>query len=192
MKNAPRPCRMVLYLFVVLAVATAVSAYQIRTMPGRLQTERNAFFVEQAGGTNRFYHSPPADASWNAFVRPCPDLLYSYAAFDLRRGPLAIELPGHNDYWVLQMVADDTASFAYVGDRTEGSRPAKLLLTSDDTPPCSPPDGFKLFRSPSPTGTLLLRYFIRSSESVELLKNLRASIRIGPLDCGPQPGQQGP
>lgn len=192
MKNAPRRGPAVLYIFVVLAVAAAVSAYQIHTMPGRLQAERNAFFAEQAGGTNRFFHSPPADASWNAFVRPCPDLLYSYAAFDLRRAPLAIELPGHNDYWVLQMVADDTASFAYVGDRTEGSRPANLLLTSDDTPPCSPPDGFKQFRSPSPTGTLLLRYLIRSPESLGLLENLRASIRIGPLECGPQPGRPGP
>ncbi len=192
MKGAPGRCRNLLYLSVVLASATATSAYQIHTMPGRLQAERNAFFVEQAGGTNRFYHGPPADASWNAFVRPCPDLLYSYAAFDIRRAPLAIELPGHEDYWVLQMVADDTASFAYVGDRTEGSRPAKVLLTSDDTPPCSPPDGFKLFRSPSPTGTLLLRYLIRSPDSLGLLENLRASIRIHPLECGPQPGQPGP
>lgn len=174
--------RVATHLFLVFAVAAATSIYQIHTMPRRLQAERNAFFAEQAGGTNRFYHSPPADASWNAFVRPCPDLLYSCAAFDLRRSPLAIELPGHEDYWVLQMVADDTASFAYVGDRTEGNQPAKLVLTSDDTPPCKVPDGFQTFRSPSQTGTLLLRYLVRSPDSLGLLESLRASIRMYPLE----------
>lgn len=169
-----------------LAVAVSFSLYQIHSMPGRLMSEHNARALERAGGPNRFLHKPPADASWTEFVRPCPDLMYSHLVFDTQPAPLAVELPGHDDYWVLQMVADNTDSFAYIGDRTEENRPARLILLSDRTPACGDlPEGYRIFRSPSPTGTLLLRYLVRSPESAERIDRLRESIRAYPLECAP-------
>lgn len=169
------------YIAGTLVVAFAVWAYGIYTMPERKVAERNETYLKQANGFNKFVHQKLSDSSWKEFVKPCPDLLYSYLVFDTRNSAIAVEIPGYNDYWVNQMVDDQTDSFAYVGQRTSGSKDVKFVLFSDDTPPFQTPDGFQSYKSPSPTGTFLLRYLVRSPEAVSTLDPLRKKIKVTPI-----------
>jgi hypothetical protein len=169
------------YIAGTLGIAFAVWAYGIYTMPERKVAERNEIYLQQAGGYNAFVHQKLSDASWREFVKPCPDLLYSYLVFDTRNSAIAVEIPGYNDYWVNQMVDDQTDSFAYVGQRTAGSEDVKFILYSDDTPPFKTPDGFRSYKSPSSTGTFLLRYLVRSPDAVTELDTLRKKINVTPI-----------
>ncbi|MBW1898276.1 MAG: DUF1254 domain-containing protein [Deltaproteobacteria bacterium] len=166
------------YVIGTLIIALIVCAYGIYTMPQRLVAERNKIYVQQANGHNRFVHKSLPDASWKEFVRPCPDLLYSYLVFDTRQSAIAVEMPGYDDYWVNQMVDDQTDSFAYVGQRSAGNQGVKFVLYSDQTPPFKTPEGFLSFKSPSPTGTFLLRYLVRSPDSVRRIEELRKQIQV--------------
>ena len=166
------------YIIGTLVIAFAVWVYGIYTMPERKLAERNEIYLQQANGYNKFVHKNVADASWREFVKPCPDLIYSYLVFDTRNSAIAVEMPGYNDYWVNQMVDDQTDSFAYVGQRTSGNKDVKFVLYSDDTPPFETPDGFKPFKSPSPTGTFLLRYLVKSPATVSQIDKRRKQIRV--------------
>lgn len=166
------------YIAGTLIIAFAVWAYGIYTMPERKVAERNETYLKQANGFNKFVHQKLSDASWREFVKPCPDLLYSYLVFDTRNSAIAVEIPGYNDYWVNQMVDDQTDSFAYVGQRTAAGEDVKFILYSDGTPTFKTPDGYKAYKSPSPTGTFLLRYLVRSPDDVSMLDALRKKIKV--------------
>ncbi len=169
------------YAIGALVIASILVTWNVYTIPGRLVAERNDIYVQQANGYNRFVHNKPADASWREFVKPCPDLMYSYLVFDTGKFAIAVELPGHIDYWVNQMVDDQTNSFAYVGQRTAGSQGVKFVLHSDQTPKFETPAGFQSIKSPSVTGTFLLRYLVRSPESISQIDALRKQIRVNPI-----------
>jgi len=166
------------YIAGALIVAVIVCIFNIYTIPARRVAERNAVYLEQAGGYNRFVHKSLPDASWKEFVRPSPDLLYSYLVFDTRKSALLVEIPGYNDYWVNQMVDDETDSFAYVGKRSSGSNDVRFVLYSDKTPAFQVPEGYLSFKSPSPTGTFLLRYLVRSPVGLEKIETLRRQIKV--------------
>ncbi len=157
-------------LVVLLSAAALVGGYPHRQMA--MATEGMG---ERAGGPNRFYHEVLPDASWRTIVRPSPDLVYSALAYDLRTGPLVIELPGHDDYWVLQFVADNTDSWAYVGSRTHGRAPVHIALAHGDQ---ALPAGMDGYRSPSPTGALILRYLVRGKDEFREIDRKRRTIKV--------------
>jgi hypothetical protein len=166
------------YIAGSLFIAVVFALYGIYTMPSRLLKEQNEEYLKKAGGYNIFVHLPRADAQWDGFVSPSPDLMYSILVFNIREHPLVVEFPPFPGYWVDQMVADNTDSFAYIGSRTEGDRGVKILLYSDATPSLKPLEGIRMFKSPSVTGTLLLRYLIKSDDDVKKIEEIRTKIRV--------------
>jgi hypothetical protein len=174
--------RKIFYILGCLAIAAAVAVHGIYTMPTKLMLEKNEYYREKAGGMNLFLHQGLPDGSWTGFVRPCPDLMYSYLVFDLRDKPLAVELPGYDDYWVIQMAASNTDNFAYFGHRTQGPEPARLMLYHGQNPDARPPRGFQAIESPTGTGTLLLRYLVRTKADVPKIEAVRQQVKAYSLD----------
>jgi|GEM_PF-1294980 len=172
--------RNVVYIAGSLFIALFVIVYGISTMPSRLLKVRNEAYLKMAGGYNVFLHLPRADARWDTFVSPSPDLMYSVLVFNTGEHPIVVEFPPHPGYWVNQMVADNTDSFAYIGNRTECDRGVTILLYSDATPAFEDPGRFKMFQSPSVTGTFLLRYLVKSDDDVRSIERLREKIRSYP------------
>jgi hypothetical protein len=166
------------YALGAIAIALVVGGYRIHTMPKRLMRERTAIYLEQASGYNNFVHQKRADASWREFVSPSPDLLYSYLVFDTTGAALAVEIPEYGDYWVNQMVDDQTDTFGYAG---HGSGASRFVVYSEATPAFATPEGFTPFKSPSPTGLLLLRYLVRTPDSIARIDDIRRKIRVRKL-----------
>ena len=170
------------YVVGSLAVAAFVAGFRIYTMPERLMAERTSVYLKQANGYNRFSHQGLPDASWREFVSPSPDLLYSYLVFDTTKSAIAIEIPGYNGYWLNQMVDDRTDTFGYVGHRAPVSDATHFVIFSNATPNFATPAGFEAFKSPTPTGLFLLRYLVRSPDSVAQIDAVRQSIRVWELN----------
>ncbi len=170
--------RNVAYVVVALAVALLVGGLRIHSLPKGLMAERTDIYLKQAGGYNRFVHQKLPDASWREFVSPSPDLLYSYLVFDTAQAPVAVEIPGHDDYWINQMVDNRTDTFGYVGHDTARGDVSKFVVYSDDTPAFDVPEGFNAFKSPSSTGLFLLRYLVRTPDSIDRINETRQRIRV--------------
>ena len=170
------------YVVGSIVVAALVAGLRIYTMPERLMAERMSVYLIQANGYNRFIHQGLPDASWREFVSPSPDLLYSYLVFDTRKSAIAVEIPGYDGYWLNQMVDDRTDSFGYVGHRAPVSDATRFVISSDATPNFAIPVGFEAFKSPTPTGLFLLRYLVRSPDSVAQIDAVRQSIRVWELN----------
>jgi hypothetical protein len=169
------------YVVGSLLVASFVAGSRIYTMPECLMAERTSVYLKQANGYNRFSHQGLPDASWREFVSPSPDLLYSYLVFDTTKSAIAVEIPGYNGYWLNQMVDDRTDTFGYVGYRAPVSDATCFVIFSNATPNFATPAGFEAFKSPTPTGLFLLRYLVRSPDSVAQIDAVRQSIRVWEL-----------
>ncbi|MBU3915890.1 DUF1254 domain-containing protein [bacterium] len=92
-----------------------------------------------------------------------------------------VEISQYNDYWVNQMVADNTDTFAYVGYQTKSEGPVQFVLYSDNTPPFKTPEGYQRVKSPSTIGTFLLRYLVRAPEDIPHIETIRRSIKVSTL-----------
>jgi hypothetical protein len=166
----------------LLVVAAFVAGFRIYMMPERLMAERTSVYLKQANGYNRFIHQGLPDASWREFVSPSPDLLYSYLVFDTTKSAIAVEIPGYDGYWLNQMVDDQTDTFGYVGHRAPVSDPTRFVIFSNAALRLTTPAGFEVFKSPTPTGLFLLRYLVRSPDSVAKIDAVRQSIRVWELN----------
>jgi hypothetical protein len=165
-----------------IVVAVLVAGFRIYTMPERLMAERTSVYLMQASGYNRFIHQGLPDAGWREFVSPSPDLLYSYLVFDTTKSAIAVEIPGYDGYWLNQMVDDRTDTFGYVGRRAPASDATRFVIFSNATADFATPPGFEAFKSPTPTGLFLLRYLVRSPDSVARIDAVRQSIRVWELN----------
>ncbi len=168
----------IILFFLSLFLTLAFIWTGVLSAPGYLVNNRNQDYLERAGGYNTFIHQTLPDDNFKAFVSPSPDLLYSYLVFNTLKSPIVVEIPPYNDYWVNQMVDDKTDTFAYVSYKTNSNMKVKYILYSEDTKPFNPPKEYKLIKSPSTTGTFLLRYLVRSTENISEIKNIRKKIKI--------------
>lgn len=109
------------------------------------------------GGINRMTHAPRVTAAARAIVRPSPDLLYSSCPYDLRQGPVLIEVPAIDaPYWSLSVfdARTDTA-FVRNGREAPGGVRVVLLGAGQMAPP-----GYAPVRPHGTRGIALLRVLI--------------------------------
>ncbi len=172
--------RLILF-FLSLVLTVGLLWAGILAAPGYLVNKRNQEYIVQANGYNSFFHQNLPDDSFKAFVSPSPDLLYSYLVFNTSKSALLVEIPQYNDYWVNQLVDDNTDTFAYVGYQTKSRGPVKFILYSDDTPSFSTPKGYQSIKSPSSIGTFLLRYLVRTPEDIPNIEAIRRSVKVSTL-----------
>ncbi|MFP4474987.1 MAG: DUF1254 domain-containing protein [Desulfatibacillaceae bacterium] len=174
--------RDVLIFMLTAGLTLGLLLARVARVPEAVCADRMAAMLEAAGGSNRYLHGPPANADFRAVVKPSPNLAYSACVYDVSEAPLAMEFPAHDDFWVNQVVADNTDSVAYTGLRDVGPRPSKFVLVSGDTPPTDIPGGFEVLHTPTPTGVMLLRYLVRSGEHLEEINRAREQIELYTLE----------
>ena len=150
----------------------------LQQTPSYLMKKRIKVYIREAGGVNKVYHQQLPDATFDAFVSPSLDLLYSYLVFDVSKAALLVEFPIHNDFWVNQMVGDNTDTFAYVGHKTVMNRPVKLVLFNRNSQRFEAPDDAKLIEAPSDTGVFLLRYLVRNRRDLPEIDAIRRSVKL--------------
>lgn len=165
---------LVISVFVTIGLIVLV----VQRVPYREMEKANKVYIREAGGVNRFYYQRLADDTFNSFKSPCPDFLYSYLSFDVSKAALLIEFPIYNDFWVNQMVADNTDTFAYVGWKTEKNRPIKYVLSNRNSPEFKAPDDARLIEAPSDTGTFLVRYLLRNKSDLAKIDAMRRTAKV--------------
>lgn len=113
--------------------------------------------VAQAGGENRMAHAPLVTAKSRAIVRPSPDLLYSSCPFDLKRGPVLVQVPAiPAAYWSLS-VFDERTDTAFVRNGREAPGGVRVaLLAAGQTAPA----GYTPVRVDGRRGIALVRVLI--------------------------------
>ena len=168
----------------IASLGTAFVSHQfivrsIRAYPLRRIDETVASFLELAGGPNQFVHMGRADASFRAFVKPSPDLLYSFLVFDVSRSALQVEIPPVAGFWVNQIVAMNSDSVGYIGSRNRpADTPTRFVLEAPETPDCDPPESYERILSPTSRGAFLLRFLIRGEQSIAAIETIRSAIRV--------------
>lgn len=90
-----------------------------------------------AGEIGVFGHSRELASPDQEFVTPNNDTLYSIAVVDVRSGPVMLQVPATDRYYVLQFVDAWTNNFAYVGTRSTGGDAGsyRIVASEDDRDP---------------------------------------------------------
>ena len=84
--------------------------------------------ANHAGGWNAFSHARVLAGAADTFVTINNDTVYSMAQLDLSAGPLLLEVPASDRYFVLQFVDAWTNNIAYVGTRSTGTGAGRFVI----------------------------------------------------------------
>lgn len=89
-----------------------------------------------------------------AIVRPSPDFAYSACPYDLRDGPVLIQVAPWNQYWSLSIYADNSDNFFTLNDREARFGGEVTLVRAGGAHPEGAP---AVVESPSQRGIALVR-----------------------------------
>lgn len=155
-----------LVLTAALACATAIWA-----IPGLLMTvaiDRLA----SAKGVNSMSHGSLATPARQPVVRPSPDLAYSACPFDLKQGPLLIEIsPVAGRYSSLSIFDGRTDVILVRNDVQAKGRPYRLAVALHGQ---ATPAGIEVVRSDTASGIALIRLLLIAPSELPQLQAARA------------------
>lgn len=108
-----------LWAMAVVAAAAILHVAVIWAMPRLVNRRAAGKLIETIGGTNRFGEPSLARAEQRARMIN-PDLVTSYAVFDLSHGPvrIACAVPPWNSYWSISVYGGAAQNLFTVNDRT--------------------------------------------------------------------------
>lgn len=155
------------------AVKNILTRYAMVEKPvGRVDTPLNTWFhVRVATDATDKLHSSITD-----------NLLYSAAWFDVSTDPLVVTVPdAGNRYYGLQMMEMYSDIFAYAGLRATGNKAGNYLIVGPDWTGQMPDGIISVFRSPTPTGMLLLRIVIKNRDELAPVHELQDQSVLTPL-----------
>jgi uncharacterized membrane protein len=168
----------ILTLIISTGVTLGLIISALHQAPCYLMGKSTDICIQGAGGVNQFYFQQLADHTFDSFPSPCPNLLYSNLVFDVGKSALLVEFPAYNDFWINQMVCDNTDTFAYVGYETKKNQPVKMILFSHNSPSFDIPDDAIRIEAPSDTGMFLVRYLVRDKTDLPGIDSLRRSVKL--------------
>ncbi|MCH5641769.1 MULTISPECIES: DUF1254 domain-containing protein [unclassified Gordonia (in: high G+C Gram-positive bacteria)] len=112
-----------------LAAEAYTYLYPLVTMDVTRRQQTSPRSPSGFGGANRFNHLRAfPTAEFRSVVRPNFDTLYSMVWLDLTGGPVLIEVPEADRYYMLPFLDMWTDVFAAPGTRTTGNGPARYVL----------------------------------------------------------------
>jgi uncharacterized membrane protein len=117
----------------------------------------------RAGGTNTaFAGGELPTAADRAVVRPSPDLLYGFCAFDIGEGPVLVGGTPSQAYWSMALYASNTDNFFVLNDRQAGGKPVQVVLSSREALSRIPAEykSLRVIEPPSRKGLALFRYLV--------------------------------
>jgi len=132
---------------------------------------------------NHFHHVRKlVDASYREGGAPNQDTLYSIAWVDVRKEPVILSHPDMgNRYFTFELASIDSDNFAYVGQRTTGSKAGSFAIVGPDWKGTLP-DGVKLLpASRTPTVLILGRTLIDGTADTPAVNALQDQYTLIPL-----------
>jgi hypothetical protein len=125
---------------------------------------------------NAFAHVPePLPPEFRDVVRPCFDLLHSFAWLDVSEEPMVVSVPDAADrYYLLPLVDMWTDLFAAPGTRTSGNWPADYAVVARGWTG-ELPDGLRRIEAPTPV------VWVRGLAQRSGGDDFQAGLRITPL-----------
>lgn len=133
--------------------------------------------IETDIGANRALRPPLADHMARSIVMPSPDIAYVVCVYDIKTQPLEIRaetLPP--SYWSMALYGANTDNFLVINDRTVGTMPFRLLLSSRP----QPADGLPSVHPPSERGIVLFRTFVADRAAMPAIDRYRAGMSCHP------------
>ena len=134
------------------------------------------------GGVNEFRHRRRlTDPNSRAVTSPNNDTLNSSAWLDLESDPLVLHVPDTSGrYYSLQFLDFYTNTFAYIGQRTTGTRVGDYLVVGPANEGEIPPD-LPIIKSPTNEVWLISRFLIDGPEDLSSVHALQNQLSITPL-----------
>ncbi len=120
---------------------------------------------------------------FTAIVGPNNDTLYSSAWLDLRREPMLISVPAipRTRYYSFQFIDAFVHNFAYIGQRTTGTRAGNYLVYGPGQSPAEYPGIDKYFSSESDFVFLIGRTLVNGPDDIPNVLALQNQYQIIPL-----------
>jgi uncharacterized membrane protein len=128
--------------------------------------------VSDKDGVNVLVHRKRPTPQDRVVVAPCPDLVYSIAAYDVSSAPIRITAPKTGDYMSLSLYAANSDNFFVMNDRQVENGRMDVVLIGPRTPEPSV-SGAKVVRSPTRTGIVLFRFFAGDGKSADEIHRLQ-------------------
>jgi len=132
---------------------------------------------------NHFYHMRKlVDASYRSGGSPNQDTLYSIAWADVGKEPLILSHPDMDDrYFAFELASIDSDNFAYVGQRTTGSRAGNFAIVGPNWTGTLP-DGIVAL-PPSRTASILIvgRTLVDGERDTRTVNELQDQYTLVPL-----------
>jgi uncharacterized membrane protein len=148
----------VIHLAVIYFAPTAIEALVIRKS------------LDASGlSYNQPLHRGLPKAGEPSVVRPSPDLLYTFIAYDLSEKPLRLRAPVPGDtYWSLSFYAANTDNFFHINDREAKDGRVEVVLAGPGQGSFES-GGAQVVVSPSTKGVILVRILVKDQAEVEKL-----------------------
>lgn len=131
---------------------------------------------------NRFAHKRKLATDTDRLVTgPNADTLYSIAFADLSGGPLRIDVPDTaGRYYSIALIDAYTNNFAYIGQRTTGTRAGSFLLVGPEYRGAGQ-DGLPVLHAPTPDVVLLLRILVDGPDDLRAADRLQDQFKLTSL-----------
>lgn len=129
-------------------------------------------FNTVAHSTRQWTHSD------HDFNTPTVDLLYSNAWFDLRHGPVVLEIPARSRFFVVELLDVYTNNFHNLGTRNVPAKGARYALLGPDAAQALAPAGTIPIRCPSSLAWLLGRVIADDEADLPAARAVQAGFRL--------------
>jgi uncharacterized membrane protein len=145
------------WIAVTLLLSTAVHVAFVSAIPKGIMSVL-MMKGSKDSGNNRMLHPARIDSSARKVVSPSPDLAYSICFYDLTDGRLIVTAPKPDTerYMSVALYDDSTNNFFVQNDRTLLASGLRLIITQEEDNSVTPKD-FKIIKSPTKTGLVLIR-----------------------------------
>lgn len=172
--------RAVKWFAFVAVVAVAVHFAAIVYLPNIIMWRvTNAMATK---GVNTITHGERPTAASRAVVKPSPDLLYSYCAFDVTRAPLKIITAAPTEtYWSVAFYASNTDNFFVLNDKQAKSKPVTIVLIGQNQVVPPQPEGTLIVSAPAPKGVILFRTLVNDDAREPEIDRQRRAAKCEPL-----------
>lgn len=157
------------YLLAALAAAVLAHLAVVFATPSVLMNVAFERLSSDGTAVNAWRLSERVTSSSRAIVRPSPDFAYSACAYDLRDGPLVIQVAPWDEYWSLSLYAANSDNYFVIDDR-EARFGAEITLIRRGA---EHPEGASMvIESPSQRGIALIRRLAPTANGYDIAKRV--------------------
>jgi len=121
--------------------------------------------AKSAGGVNIVMHNPPTTAAHNPVVNSSPDLLYSFCAFDLSRGPIRFRAQVPDTYWSISGYDAQTNNFFALNNEQVQSKNLEMVLVGPNQS-AKINESAQVVKAPSMKGVISFRTLVPAKDKL--------------------------